>query len=165
MTMREIQSSKNEDKEFGIKKLFPDGDADRNQLTMVTRTPPHMIIQSVVTRMMEETLDYVTRLEAEIKLGMIEASEGDDTRIKKIKAQQGLLDPSEVDIDELKEEYEKVIRGEGKTLNLLKIAREEFDLRMISRNGEGRAEMIDILSTQARANSKDDDSGSDVIWE
>lgn len=164
MTMREIANSRNEDKEFGIKKLFPDQEADRNQLTMVTRTPPHMIIQSVVTRMMEETLEFVTRLEAEIKLGMIEAAEGDDTRIKKIKAQQGLLDPDEVDVDELKEEYEKVIRGEGKTLNLLRIAREEFDLRMISRNGEGRAEMIDILSTQARAN-KDDDSGSEVVWD
>lgn len=41
---------------LAIKRLYPDGDKDPRELSMVTETPPHMIMPLVRMRMVSESL-------------------------------------------------------------------------------------------------------------
>lgn len=157
-----FQTRANEDKTEAVSRLFPDKNADRSQLTMMTRTPPHMIMSLVHMRMVEETVAFVQRREREAKVAMALAKTGDTSALDSLLDEQGLIDPEaeNFDADELREQFRRMVAGEDEfeELNLLKIFREEYDLRMISRNGEGRSELIEIFSTLSKG--KDDDKDS-----
>lgn len=158
--------NKAEDKTEAIKRLFPDAETERNQLTMMTRTPPHMVMSLVHFRMVEEALDFLQRQEAQAFIARQAAISGDTTLEEEMLKEQSLLssDDEEFDAERLQEEFRAFLSGEGRELNLLKIFREEYDLRMISRNGEGRSELIEIFSNLAKGKEEKEVS-RDMVFE
>lgn len=158
---------KAEDKAEAIKRLFPDAETERNQLTMMTRTPPHMVMALVHFRMVEEALAFLQKQEAKAYVARQAALSGDTNLQERMIAEQGLLSADDEDFDEekLQAEIQAFLSGEREELNLLKIFREEYDLRMISRNGEGRSELIEIFSNLAKGSKEDKEPSRDLVFD
>lgn len=159
--------NKAEDKTEAIKRLFPDAETERNQLTMMTRTPPHMVMALVHFRMVEEALDFLQRQEGKAFVAKQAAMAGDTTLQERMIAEQGLLSADSEDFDEerVKAEIQSFLNGEREELNLLKVFREEYDLRMISRNGEGRSELIEIFSNLSRGGKEEKEPSRDMVFD
>lgn len=160
-------TERSEDRTEAVKRLFPDAETERNQLTMMTRTPPHMVMALVHFRMVEEALNFLQRHEAQAFIAQQAALDGDTSLEEKLIEDQSLSSPDdeEYDAEKLQEEFRAFLSGEGQGLNLLRVFREEYDLRMISRNGEGRSELIEIFSNLSKGSKDEKEPSRDMIFE
>ncbi|KKN55133.1 hypothetical protein LCGC14_0585050 [marine sediment metagenome] len=159
--------NRSEDKTEAIKRLFPDAETERNQLTMMTRTPPHMVMALVHFRMVEEALNFLQEQEARIFKAERNALAGDTALQERMIEEQGLLSPESEDFDpeKVKAQFQAFLDGDREELNLLRVFREEYDLRMISRNGEGRSELIEIFSNLSKGTKDEKEPSRDMIFE
>ena len=129
-----------------IEYLFPDVKTEigSEQLVMVTRTPPHMIMNLVRLEMIEAAMEHILAREK-----VVESAQGDTEKLAALTVDSEKFLPDELDANEISaEDYLEAVSGELE-LNLVKVFRVAYDRRMIARNGEGRAEAIDIYSQEA----------------
>lgn len=131
MTMpRPLGGNRGEDeaRQKAIEELFPLDDQD-SKLAMVARTPRVMVMPMTRMRMIARTMDFVTQVWRRWN------ENPDDPLLK------DFITP-----EELEEIGMDTYIAEGaKNLNLIKVFIQEFDVRMIGANGDGRSDMKEIF--------------------
>lgn len=116
-------------RERAIQELFPNASKEA-KLAMVSRTPGHMIMPLVRMRLISRMLAYAKEVHS--KIG--EDDEGDEIA-------DGFI--SQETFDNMKAgEYLELVTSD---INLVDVFIEEYDTRMIGREGAGRDDMKEIF--------------------
>lgn len=141
--MRNPQRSglSDESKQEALASLFPPS-TEPEQLSMVSRTPPDMVLSLVFLEVIEAALDYTALQERKYK----EADEkGEEALVELYEENADFIDPEDADLDEYEDVVAKKPKTDTENINLIRVFRMAFDRRMISKNGLGRSEMMEIL--------------------
>lgn len=143
----------------GLDELFPlDIDEEnRERLKMVTRTPSHMVMHFVNLEVLNRAVEFVRNQhqryrEAQYRLAN-EASLTD--RMEELSSK--MASSEFINQDEVSEaEYHEILQREQEEgINLMEVFMREWDLRMIAKDGRGRAEMMEIIGAQAQRESEE----------